>query len=63
MLNCHVEWVTSQTKLWVNSQIVFVKNKIMNSGLLWMFNSNYIMKGMQNVMTMNVHETKEQAMR
>lgn len=52
-----------KSKLWLNYQIVFVNNKIMNCGLLWMCNCSYIMKGMQSVMTMNICEAKEQTKR
>ncbi len=50
-----------KSKLWLNYQIVFVNNKIMNHGLLWM--CSYKMNGMQSVMTMNICESKEQTKR
>ncbi len=52
-----------KSKLWLNYKIVFVNNKIMNHGLLWMCNFSYIMNGMQSVMTMNICESKEQTKR
>jgi hypothetical protein len=49
-----------KSKLLLNYQIVFVNNKIMDHGLLWMCNFSYTMNGMQSVMTMNICEYKEQ---
>jgi len=52
-----------KSKLWLNYQIFFVNNKIMNHGLLWMCNFSYTMKGMQSVTTMSICEAKEQTKR
>jgi hypothetical protein len=52
-----------EIKIIVELPIVFVNNKIMNHGLLWMCNFSYTMKGMQSVTTMSIYEAKEQTKR